>query len=75
MPGQRARRHPRAACDGEPEHPERRDVAVHRSYVGNVYTALEMAGFSIALLGLDEERRALIDAPADAPHFAQGAVP
>jgi phosphoenolpyruvate---glycerone phosphotransferase subunit DhaK len=54
---------------------DRRGVAVHRSYVGNVYTALEMAGFSIALLGLDEERRALIDAPAEAPHFAQGAPP
>jgi dihydroxyacetone kinase-like protein len=48
-----------------------RGVAVHRSYVGNVYTALEMAGFSIALLGLDEELRGLVDAPAAAPHFAQ----
>jgi dihydroxyacetone kinase-like protein len=48
-----------------------RGVSVHRSYVGNVYTALEMAGFSIALLGLDDERRALVDAPARAPHFSQ----
>lgn len=44
---------------------------VHRSYVGNVYTALEMAGFSIALLGLNAERRGLLDAPARAPHFSQ----
>ena len=49
-----------------------RGVTVHRSYVGNLYTALEMAGFSIALLGLDDERRALIDAPAEAAHFSQG---
>jgi dihydroxyacetone kinase-like protein len=50
-----------------------RGVTVHRSYVGNVYTALEMAGFSIALLGLDDERRALIDAPAETAHFSQRA--
>jgi dihydroxyacetone kinase-like protein len=48
-----------------------RGVAAHRSYVGNVYTALEMAGFSIALLGVDDERRELLDAPALAPHFSQ----
>jgi dihydroxyacetone kinase-like protein len=55
---------------------EGRGVAVHRSHVGNAYTALEMAGFSIALLGLDAELRELVDAPAEAPHFAQvGALP
>jgi dihydroxyacetone kinase-like protein len=54
---------------------ERRGVVVHRSYVGNVYTALEMAGFSIALLGLNAERHELIDAPAETPHFAQADTP
>ena len=53
---------------------EGRGVAVHRAHVGNVYTALEMAGFSIALVGLDAELRELIDAPAEAPHFVQGGL-
>jgi phosphoenolpyruvate---glycerone phosphotransferase subunit DhaK len=46
-------------------------IGVHRSYVGPFYTALDTAGFSITLLNVDAELAALIDAPAEAPHFAQ----
>ena len=51
------------------ENLEERGIDVHRSFVGNYYTALEMAGFSIALMGLDEEMKGLIDAPASSAHF------
>jgi dihydroxyacetone kinase-like protein len=48
---------------------ERRRIAVHRSFVGQFYTAFETAGFSITLLAVDAELARLIDAPARAPHF------
>lgn len=46
-------------------------IHVHRYYVGEFATALEMAGFSISLLKLDEELKALLDDPADTPFFKQ----
>lgn len=33
--------------------------------VGNYMTSIEMAGFSLTLLRLDDEMKALYDAPAD----------
>jgi dihydroxyacetone kinase len=42
-------------------------VSVHRSYVGNFATSLEMAGVSLSLLLLDDELRPLLDAPASSP--------
>jgi phosphoenolpyruvate---glycerone phosphotransferase subunit DhaK len=39
-------------------------VAVARSYVGEFITSLEMAGASITVTVLDDETRALLDAPA-----------
>jgi dihydroxyacetone kinase-like protein len=53
------------------ENLDQRGILVHRSFVGNYYTALEMAGFSIALMGLDEELRRFIDSPAGSAHFTQ----
>ena len=50
---------------------EREGIAVHRSFVGQFYTAFETAGFSITLLQVDDELGRLIDAPARAPHFVQ----
>ena len=35
--------------------------------VGNYMTSLEMNGFSISLLRLDDELKALLDEPADTP--------
>jgi len=40
---------------------------VHRAYVGEYATSLEMAGASISLLLLDDELRELLDADADRP--------
>lgn len=46
-------------------------IKVHRFYVGEYVTALEMAGVSISLLKLDEELKRYLDAPAQTPFFVQ----
>ncbi len=48
-------------------------VAIHRSYVGEYVTSLEMAGASLSVLVVDDELAALVDAPARTPFFEQGA--
>lgn len=40
-------------------------IMVHRSFVGEYFTALEMAGFSITLSRVDDELAQLLDAPAN----------
>lgn len=42
-------------------------VKVYDTMVGNYMTSIEMAGFSITLLRLDDELKKLYDAPADTP--------
>ena len=42
-------------------------IQVYKTMVGNYMTSLEMAGFSISLLRLDDELKALLDEPADTP--------
>ncbi|WP_344732567.1 dihydroxyacetone kinase subunit DhaK, partial [Spinactinospora alkalitolerans] len=49
-----------------------RGVVVHRRYIGEFATSLEMAGASLSVLRLDDERAELLDAPAASPFFAQG---
>lgn len=51
-----------------------RGVNVWRTYMGPYMTSLEMRGFSITLLKLDDELKGLLDAPADAPAWTQGSV-
>lgn len=46
-----------------------RGIQVHRTFVGNFMTALEMAGCSLTLLRLDEELKQLLDAPCGAAAF------
>ena len=46
-------------------------IAVHRCYVGEYATSLEMAGASVTLLRLDDELKRLVDAPAYSPFFVQ----
>lgn len=50
---------------------DERGIGVHRTYVGEYVTSLEMAGASLTVLRLDEELRPLIDAPASSPFFRQ----
>ena len=42
-----------------------KQVQVHRYFVGEYMTSLEMSGVSVSLMELDEELKALIDAPCD----------
>lgn len=49
-----------------------RSIEVHRAYVGEFATSMEMAGASITLFKLaDDELAALLDAPANTPFFKQ----
>jgi len=48
-----------------------KNIKIHRFYVGEYATALEMAGFSISLLKLDDELKELMDQPACTPFFRQ----
>lgn len=44
-------------------------ITVYRTLVGEYMTSIEMEGFSISLLKLDEELKVLLDAKADTPAF------
>lgn len=46
-------------------------ITVHRPYIGEYATSLEMAGASISLFVLDDELVELLDAPASSPFFHQ----
>lgn len=46
-------------------------VAIAKNYVGEYATSLEMAGASISLLKLNQERLALLNAPARSPFFSE----
>lgn len=46
-------------------------ITVHRAYVGEYATSMEMAGASITLMRLDDELRELLDFPAHTPFFTQ----
>ena len=42
-------------------------IRVYKTFVGEYMTSIEMQGFSISLLRLDDEMKQLLDAPADTP--------
>jgi dihydroxyacetone kinase-like protein len=48
-----------------------RGVRVHRPYIGEYATSMEMAGASVSLCKLDGELQALLDAPAWTPFVQQ----
>ena len=48
---------------------ESKRIRIDRSYVGEYFTAMEMAGFSVTLMKLDAELKALLAAPADTPYY------
>jgi dihydroxyacetone kinase DhaK subunit len=48
-----------------------RRIAIHRAYVGEFATSMEMAGASLTLFRLDDELIPLLDAPAHSPFFTQ----
>jgi dihydroxyacetone kinase-like protein len=44
-------------------------IKVYKTFVGEYMTSIEMEGFSISLLRLDDELKELLDAEADTPAF------
>ena len=46
---------------------EEKSINIHRTFVGEYMTSLEMAGFSISILKLDNELKELLDEKADTP--------
>jgi dihydroxyacetone kinase-like protein len=46
-------------------------ISIHRPYIGEYATSLEMAGASITVLALDTELTDLLDTPASSPFFEQ----
>lgn len=46
-------------------------IQIHRSYVGDYSTSLEMGGASISIMKLDDELTEMIDSPADCPMYVQ----
>ena len=48
-----------------------KNISIHRKYIGEYATSLEMAGMSISLLKLDDELKEMIDAPCYSPFFEQ----
>lgn len=46
-------------------------IRVYRTYVGEYMTSIEMQGFSISLLKLDEQMKELLDAKADTPAWKE----
>jgi dihydroxyacetone kinase-like protein len=48
-----------------------RGIKIHRAYIGEFATSMEMAGASLTLFRLDDELAALLDHPARSPFFVQ----
>lgn len=44
-------------------------IKIYKNFVGHYMTSIEMAGFSISLLKLDEELKTLLDGSANTPAF------
>lgn len=42
---------------------------IHRGLVGNYFTSLEMMGATLTIMALDDELKALLDAPTNVPGF------
>ena len=46
---------------------DKKGIKIYDTMVGNYMTSIEMAGFSITLLRLDDELKSLYNAKADTP--------
>jgi dihydroxyacetone kinase-like protein len=46
-------------------------IHIHRSFVGNYSTSLEMSGCSVTLMRLDDELRRFVEWPVSSPYFTQ----
>ena len=48
---------------------EARGLVIHKAYVGDYFTSLEMVGATLTVMALDDERKALLAAETDCPAF------
>ena len=48
-----------------------RNINVYKTYVGNFITSMEMGGFSVTLMKLDETLKGCIDHAVDCPNFKE----
>jgi len=46
-------------------------IHAYKTYIGNYFTSLEMAGVTLTIMKLDNQLKKLLDAHADAVHFKQ----
>ena len=53
---------------------ESRGVVVERAYLGTFLSALDMAGVSLSVLPVDDQRLAYLDVPTDAPAWPNAAA-
>ena len=49
-------------------------ATLHRAYVGEYATSLEMTGASVSVMGLTDGLRDHLDAPASSPFIAQAST-
>ena len=52
----------------------KKGINIYRSYVGNYFTSLEMAGVTLTVMKLDDELKACIDMETDCPGLTQFAA-
>lgn len=50
---------------------QKMDLVIEKNYVGEYATSLEMAGASISIMKLNDERLELLEAPAESPFFRE----
>lgn len=50
---------------------QERKIHIHKTYVGEFATSMEMSGMSVSVLHLDDELERLIDQPCNTPFFKQ----
>lgn len=48
---------------------EDKNISVYKTFVGNFITSMEMGGFSVTLMKVDETLKACVDHPVDCPNF------
>lgn len=50
---------------------DEKKISIAKTVVGNYMTSLDMAGFSVTLLKLDDELKGFLNAPADTPAYKE----
>ncbi|SUM34685.1 dihydroxyacetone kinase [Staphylococcus gallinarum] len=48
-----------------------RNIKTYKTYIGNFITSMEMGGFSVTLMKVDETLKRCISHPVDCPNFKE----